>query len=90
MEDEVNIQVRFSRQTEDGVTFTDALYFTPADYEALTEGEIEALEDERFQRWQEVVSSPSPEPSAADQLADIEQQIAQLEELKAALAAEDN
>ncbi len=46
----VRIQVLVSRDTEHG-TFTDALYFTPEEFQSLPEERIEELSTERVDNW---------------------------------------
>ena len=82
----IKIQVQFTQTTEFG-EYSDAIYFSPAEYEALTEEELTALQNERVANWiqtikdSQVVVEPTDEELLAEKTA-IEQQIAQLEDRK--------
>ena len=82
----IKIQVNFQADTEWGL-FSDALYFTPTEYEALTEEDLTAMQNERVANFvqsikdSQVVVEPTDEELLAEKTA-IEQQIAQLEDRK--------
>jgi len=61
MEDIINfignsVQIIFEYEYN-SVIFKDALYFTTPEYELLSQIEIEALKQARFQSWIDVISS---------------------------------
>ena len=61
MSDQIMIQVRFRKSYKD-IEFNDALYFTQAEYALKTEDEIDAMKEERFQAWCNIIDNP-PIPS---------------------------
>ena len=68
MEDIINtidnkVQIIFERTSTTGITFRDALWFTQAEYDALTPENILTLEKERFDNWEAIVNSPPTESS---------------------------
>lgn len=78
MEDKVRIQVQFTRQVN-GNNFTDSLYFTPEEYEAMSDKQLDKLKQERVDNFQAFIDSPQqpPEPTKEE-----------LEQSKETLAAE--
>jgi len=87
--EQVRVQVLFSEETPYG-TFTDALYFTPAEYE-LRKSEVKSMKDERVASYVSAIESapPAVEPtkkeleaekaSLIEQKAVIEARVAQLD-----------
>lgn len=79
------VQIRFT-VTDGDHTYSDALYFTPAEYAAKTPEEIEAMKLERFERWKAVVTAPPRELTEEDKQAQIasltQQQLDTQEQLK--------
>jgi hypothetical protein len=68
MVDKVQIQILFTKETVDGISFTDALYFSPEEYATLSEEQIEALKQERFDKWiYSVNNPPAPNPLEENQ-----------------------
>jgi hypothetical protein len=68
MEDIINtidnkVQIIFERTSITNMTFRDALWFTQAEYDALTPENILTLQQERFDNWEALVNSPPTEPS---------------------------
>ena len=68
MEDIINtidnkVQIIFERTSTNGIPFRDALWFTQAEYDALTPENILTLEKERFDTWEALVNSPPTESS---------------------------
>lgn len=68
MEDIINtidnkVQIIFERTSITNMTFRDALWFTQAEYDALTPENILTLQQERFDNWEAIVNSPPTEPS---------------------------
>ena len=68
MEDIINtidnkVQIIFEKTSTTGITFRDALWFTQAEYDALTPENILTLQQERFDNWEAIVNSPPTEPS---------------------------
>lgn len=57
--DTVLIQVRFTKVTEDGVQFNDALYFTEEQWAAIADAQLEALKTERFESWKAAIAAAS-------------------------------
>lgn len=45
------IRLDFTRVTDEGVTFTDALNLTEDEYAALSDEDIEAMKQARFDNW---------------------------------------
>ena len=76
--DKVSIKVEFTRQVN-GNNFTDSLYFTPEEYEAMSEKELEAKKQERVDNFQAFIDNP-PEPAEPTK--------EELEQSKETLAAE--
>ena len=78
MEDKVSIKVQFTRQVN-GNNFTDSLYFTPEEYEAMSEKQMDKLKQERVDNFQAIIDNPPqpPEPTKEE-----------LEQSKETLAAE--
>lgn len=86
MEDKISIKVEFTREVN-GNKFTDALYFTPEDYEDITDKELETLKQERVDNFKAFIENPPqpPEPTKeeleqskeilAEQLAKLEESI---------------
>jgi hypothetical protein len=54
---DVRIQVPIKAQTEVG-EYNSALYFTPAEYAALTQEQIDAMKQARVSAWVEAVKNP--------------------------------
>lgn len=78
-EDIVKIQVQF-KMTDGVYTLVDSLYFTEAEYKALTKEALTALQQERFDAYVLAMQAAKVvvEPTAADlekQLQDITEQI---------------
>jgi carbamate kinase len=59
------VVIRFTI-TEGDHSYSDALYFSQEEYSTLTESEITALQQERFNNWRKVVETPAPEPTAEE------------------------
>ena len=77
------VVIRFTVR-EDDHEYSDALYFTPAEYAALTEADIEAMQRQRFDNWLAIVTAPPREPTDEEKAA----QLAALVEQQAAIAAQ--
>lgn len=61
MADQVDIRIMFSLTDPDtGLAYTDALYFSVADYQALAPGQLEELEQARFDTWKTLIANPPP------------------------------
>ena len=88
----VKIQVMFTQATEYG-DFTDALYFSPAEYEALTDEQLTTMQNERVANYVQsikdsmVVTEPTVEDLQAQQEA-IDKQIEQLTNTKENLSSQ--
>jgi len=66
MEDIINtidnkVQIIFERTSTNGMTFRDALWFSQAEYDALTPENILTLQQERFDNWEAIINSPPTE-----------------------------
>ena len=57
------VQIIFEKTSTTGITFRDALWFTQAEYDALTPENILTLQQERFDNWEDIVNSPPTESS---------------------------
>lgn len=60
------MQVRFTVEADGYPPYSDALYFTPAEYAALSPEALEELKQERWQAWRSSVDSPPEEPPAPE------------------------
>lgn len=67
------VQVRFTVVDGDH-TYSDALYFTPAEFASLTPEQLMARKVERFQNWKAIVTAPPRVPTQEE----IQAQIAAL------------
>lgn len=83
--DAVKIQVRFSKETKHG-RYSDSLYFTPEDYETLLPEQLEAMKEERVNRWVTMMDNRVVhEPTEEDLLREKERLEEELAELNARL-----
>ena len=82
--DKVSIKVEFTRQVN-GNNFTDSLYFTPEEYEAMSEKQLNVLKQERVDNFQAIIDNPPqpPEPTKEE----LEQQKQMLQDQVAELDA---
>ena len=87
--DQIFIQHRFTVQ-RDGQTLQDALVMPLEDYQKLSEAEIEAQKESRFTTWSEAIKNPvkQEEPAPEEKIAQIEKDLASLEEQKQVLTAQ--
>lgn len=87
--DQIFIQHRFSIE-RDGNTLQDALVMPLEDYQKLSESDIEAQKEERFTNWQEAIKNPPmvEEPAPEEKIAQIEKDLASLEEQKQVLMSQ--
>ena len=53
----MDIKIDFERGT-DPYLYKDALWFTQEQFESLTQEQIEAMKDERYNNWYELVTNP--------------------------------
>jgi hypothetical protein len=83
------IQDRFSI-SRDGQTLQDALVMPLEDYQKLSEAEIEAQKETRFTNWKQMIDNPPvvEEPAPEEKLAQLEKDLASLEEQKQVLTAQ--
>lgn len=90
MEDKVRIQVQFTRVTDDGISFTDSLYFTQDEYTKLDPKDLEAQKQARFDNWQEIIKNPPvvEEVPIEDQISSIDDQITALTSQKEQLTSQ--
>lgn len=61
MADELNVQVRFTADTIYG-KYEDALYIPKADFDSLTQEQIDAMKQERIDNWVYFVGNTPPPP----------------------------
>lgn len=87
--DQIFIQHRFTVQ-RDGQTLQDALVMPLEDYQKLSESDIEAQKEERFTNWSEAIKNPvkQEEPAPEEKIAQIEKDLASLEEQKQVLMSQ--
>jgi len=71
---ENRIQVIFRVDTEHG-TYQDALWFTQAEYDTITQAEIDVMKQERADNWILAVTTPAPETSDAEKLVQVQSEI---------------
>lgn len=89
MADQIFIQRRFTI-TQGDQTLQDAIVLPEAEYNALSDKDIENLKQERFNNWQEVIKNPPPpekEPSKEEVIASLDEQISSLTQQKESLEA---
>jgi hypothetical protein len=61
------VKINFRKVSEDGKhKYQDALHFSQQEYEALTEAQIEAMKQERFDNWYAIITDPAPAPVIED------------------------
>lgn len=60
MQDKISIKVEFTEEVN-GNKFTDSLYFTPEEYEAISEKKLNSLKKERVDNFKAFIDNP-PEP----------------------------
>jgi hypothetical protein len=80
-----NVQIRFTVREGDH-EYTDALYFTPEEFAALTEEQLEAMKVRRFENWKAIVTTPRPEPTEEEKAAQLEALKAEQERIAAQIA----
>ena len=56
------VRIIFEKEYEHGI-FRDALYFSQEDYALLSEIEIEALKQQRYDNWVAIVAEMSNQPA---------------------------
>ncbi len=61
MEDSIWIQRRFTKVTDQGIEFKDAIILPEEEYNALSEFQIEVIKEERFDNWKESINNSSEE-----------------------------
>ena len=74
--DEIRIQVIFKADTPHG-TYQDALWFTEDEYTALTSEVLEAMKQDRIDKWIEAVTNPPvvTELTSEERIAQIQAEI---------------
>lgn len=84
--DKISVQVSFSKKTESGVEFNDALYFSLEEFANVSEKDLENLKNKRFNKWEEdILTALLHEPTKEElekQKIDLEEGIASLEARK--------
>ena len=76
---ETRIQVIFRIDTPHGI-YQDALWFSQEEYDVLKQEDLDKMKQERIDNWIKVVSTPAPEPTKAEKLAQIQSEIDMLNE----------
>ena len=57
--DQIRVQVIFTFPADGNMpSYTDALYFTPDEYAALSPTDLDAQKQERYNNWLTVISQP--------------------------------
>lgn len=84
--DQVSIQYKFTIE-RDGLRFTDALYFSPEEYQAKKSEDIEALKEQRFTNFKAVVTAKPPELTKEQLLAQVAEEKKAIEEQLVAVTA---
>lgn len=84
--EQVRVQVLFTEQTKHG-EFTDALYFTPAEYAAMNKASIDQLKQERVDKHVEAIDKAPlrPGPTKAEIQAELDSLDAEKVQLQSAL-----
>lgn len=90
--DDVKIRINYSYETDYG-TFSDALYMTQSEYDAMTTQDLTALKEQRRDAWIAQRATPVTPPSyTAEELttliADVNAQQTYLDNLKAGYQAQ--
>ena len=57
--DPISVQIKY-RMEQDGKSYQDALYFTTDEYQNLTQANIDAEKQKRFDNWIFVINNPVP------------------------------
>jgi len=65
MPQQVKVQVLFWEETVKG-RYQDAIYYTPEEYEQITQAEIDVEKQKRLDKWLAIVTVPPVEPTKAD------------------------
>ena len=89
MAQQVMVQVRFQEDVNIkgmNLQYSDALYYTPEQYAAMKQSDIDAVKAERVANWKNIMENPAPvkEPSKEELIA----QIAAMDEQKVCLEAQ--
>jgi hypothetical protein len=86
MEDKIFIQHRFTIE-RDGQILQDAIVLPQDEYNKLTKEDLEAQKEARFTNWVDHIKHPPvvPELSKEEQLAQVDKDLASLEEQKQVL-----
>lgn len=89
MNDQIYIQHRFTIKQGDQ-QLQDAIVLPQEEYNKLTAEDIETQKQERFNSWIDSINNPPPESvlSKAEQIAQIDKDIASLDEQKALLVSQ--
>jgi hypothetical protein len=85
----VMMQIRFSEDVlVKGMTlsYSDALYYTPEQYAAMKQSDIDAVKAERVANWKNIVENPAPVKEVTKE--ELIAQIAAMDEQKVSLEAQ--
>lgn len=87
MEDKIRVQVQFTKTTDEGIDYTDCLYYDLVEYPNVKQEDIETAKQERFDNWQTLIENPPviEEVPIDDQIASIDSQIKDLTDRKVEL-----
>ena len=72
--DEVRMQVIFKVDTKHGA-YQDALWFSEAEYSELKQEDLDRMKQKRVDNWLKVVTTPVPEISATEKVAQVQSEI---------------
>ena len=59
--DDGQVKINF-KKTDGTYTLQDAIHMPRAAYDALSEAEVEAMKQQRFDNWITIITTPAPEP----------------------------
>lgn len=90
MEDKISIKVEFTEEVN-GQNFTDSLYFTPEEYDALSKKRLNKLKQERVDNFQAFIDNPPPPPEPTKEELEQAKEVAveQLTKLEESLQAKE-
>jgi hypothetical protein len=86
MSDKIFIQHRFTVKKVGSYDYSDAIVLPKEEYEKLTEGEIEAMKEERWANWDNLIKPPPVQPEPTKE--DLEAQVKAIDEQIATLTAQ--
>lgn len=84
--DKVSIKVEFTEDV-DGLTYTDSLYFTPEEYETMSEKQLDAKKQERVDNYRTFITEAKSRIPVEPTKEELEQQKQMLQDQVAELDA---